>query len=541
MRGYETINDLLNAEAEKNYQFKEWKNKDNLRETIKICCALANGGGGKLILGVTDKRPRKVVGTTAFSQPERTRLDIMNSLKVNVDFKIYDENERVLVFTVAGRPIGLPIQVDGGAWWYHGDSLVLMPEEVRREIYAESGHDFSGDICKGVTIEDLDIDAIETFRKMWMENSGNRRIIGLSSEQLLNDCGAMVNNNVTYAAIILFGKHNTVMKYLPQAEIIFEYRSKETAGPAAQREEFYEGFFVRSYNRIWELVNLRNDKQFYQRRFAVHPISTFNEQVVREAVLNAVSHRNYQLGGSIFVRQYSNKLIIESPGGFPWGISVDNILNRQSARNTLIARIFQLCGLVERSGQGMNLIYEMSIKEAKPLPSFVGSDEYFVKLTLSGKVIDSRMLAFLKSIDEEKLEVMTTEEYILLSTLFNKKEIIDIQSSKFDHLVELGIVTKTDYGIELVSGDSVILLDDFPIETQSIVPIDWQAISIKDRENVIISYIRKYQETSSAEISQITGLSQARVRSILQKLVEEGRIEKVGDYRYAKYRIKGNS
>ena len=149
----DNIAELLDAPEGEHYQFKEWKTKNNLREAVKICCALANCGGGKLVLGVSDKRPRQVVGTAAFPQPERARLDLMDKLCVHVDFHIYEhEQGRILVFDVASRPVGLSIQVDGLAWWYRGDSLIPMPEDVRHSIYAERGHDFSADICVGATL-----------------------------------------------------------------------------------------------------------------------------------------------------------------------------------------------------------------------------------------------------------------------------------------------------------------------------------------------------------------------------------------------------
>jgi ATP-dependent DNA helicase RecG len=472
MKKHETIDELLNATEGEHYQFKEWKHNDDLREAAKICCALANCGGGKFVIGVTDKRPRRVVGTTAFPQPERTRLDLMERLRVAVDFSIYEhENGRVLVFDVASRPIGLPIQADGGAWWYQGNSLILMPEEIRRAIYAESGHDFSGDICPKATIDDLDSGAIETFRNTWVENSGNQRIANLSVEQLLRDCDAINDEGVTYAALILFGKRSALVKHLPQAEIIFEYRSKEAAGPAAQREDFLVGFF-NSFDRIVELVNLRNDNQHYQNGLFVHPVPTFNERVVREALLNAVSHREYKMSGSIFVRQYQSRIEIENPGGFPWGITVDNILDRHSARNVRIANIFQLCGLVERAGQGMNLMHELAMKEAKPLPDFSGSDEWFVKLTLDGKVFDSRMLAMIKKLDNELLEAMTTDDYLLLATLYQGNVPNDTPQSRFDHLAELGIVKYTEYGVEPLNGG--ITLKTNGSETS---PSDSQAVA----------------------------------------------------------------
>lgn len=378
LRTPQTIEELLNAQEGEHYQFKEAKTRFDSNEAARCCCALANCGGGKLVFGITDKRPRQVVGSLAFDQPERTRKGLIDKLKVMVDFQLYDVNgKRVLVFDVASRPLGLPVQVDGVAWWYEGDSLIPLPEETRRKIYEETGFDFSGSICHSARIDDLDNNAIEVFRTKWMEKSSNKRLASLSIEQLLRDCEAITDEGITYAALILFGKREALGRYLPQSEIVFEYRSSNASGPANQREEFRVGFFA-CHNRIWELVNLRNDTQHYQEGFFVYDIPTFNERVVREAVLNAVSHRNYQMVGSVFIRQYRDKLVIESPGGLPNGISLDNILDRQVPRNRRIAEILSLCGLVERSGQGMNLMYEISIMEAKQLPDFTGTDIYLL-------------------------------------------------------------------------------------------------------------------------------------------------------------------
>ena len=181
-----------------------------------------------------------------------------------MDFQFYTyQGKRVLVFDVAGRPLGLPVQANGVAWWYEGDSLIPMPEDVRRRIYAEAGFDFSGSICPAASLNDLDESAVEEFRGKWVKKSGNRRLLSLSKEQLLRDCEAITEDGVTYAALALFGKRESLGKYLPQAEIIFEYRSSDASGPASQREEFRAGFFS-CYDRLWEFVNLRNDKQHYQ-------------------------------------------------------------------------------------------------------------------------------------------------------------------------------------------------------------------------------------------------------------------------------------
>ena len=130
---------------------------------------------------------------------------MIDKLRIMVDFRLFEyEGQRVLAFDVASRPAGLPVQVDGVAWWYEADSHIPMPEDVRRSIYAENGFDFSGEICKGASIDDLDDAAIENFRKRWILKSKNERLKTLSKEQLLRDCEVLTNDGVTYAALILF-------------------------------------------------------------------------------------------------------------------------------------------------------------------------------------------------------------------------------------------------------------------------------------------------------------------------------------------------
>lgn len=305
--------------------------------------------------------------------------------------------------------------------------------------YDETGFDFSGSICAKARISDLDETAINAFREKWIGKSGNKRYANMSAEQLLHDCEAITDEGITYAALILFGKKEALGRLLPQTEIIFEYRSSNASGPANQREEFRVGFFA-CFNRLWELVNLRNDIQHYQEGFFIFDIPTFNESVVREAILNAVSHRNYQLAGSVFIRQFPDRLVIESPGGLPNGISLDNILDRQIPRNRRIAEILALCGLVERSGQGMNIIYETSVKEAKPLPDFTGTDDSFVSLALNGLVIDKQMLSVINRIGNERLDTLTTTDFLTINALYHDMPLDSQMQERLKHLTEMGIV-----------------------------------------------------------------------------------------------------
>lgn len=85
MTYFESVQELLEAKEGEHVQFKEAKNRFGFGEAAKCCCALANNGGGALVFGITDKRPRKVVGSAAFDQPERTRMGLIEKLKINID------------------------------------------------------------------------------------------------------------------------------------------------------------------------------------------------------------------------------------------------------------------------------------------------------------------------------------------------------------------------------------------------------------------------------------------------------------------------
>jgi len=534
----DTIEELLEAKEGEQFQFKEAKTHFDSNEAARCCCALANCGGGKLVFGITDKRPRQVVGSKAFDQPERTRKGLMDKLHVKVDFQLYEyEGKRVLLFDVASRPLGLPVQVDGVAWLYEGDSLVPMPQDELRKIYDETGHDFSSDICPDATTADLDEKAVESFRTKWIEKSGNKQINNLTQGQLLSDAGAINKEGVTYAALVLFGTRDALRRHLSQAEIVFEYRSSEASGPAAQREEFTIGFFA-CYNRVWELINLRNDNQHYQDGLFIFDIPTFNERVVREALLNAVSHRNYQLAGSIFVRQYRDRLVMESPGGFPAGVTPENILYRQSPRNKRIAEILALCGMVERSGQGMDLMYELCVRESKELPNFIGSDDYLVKLTLSGLVLDKRLLGVINKIGKERQEHLSTDDFLVINALFHEKSLNRNLRLRLKHLVEMGILEHSSRNKYVLARGSYEATGKSGVHTRLI------GLDRETNKELLIKHIREKGEEGAPlkELQQVLpGHSRGQLQVLLRELKTADRVCCRGKTSSARWFLSGRS
>ena len=341
---------LLQEKEGENVEFKKAKQGLDFRKLASYCVALANERGGKLVLGVTDKRPRKIVGSNAFANTEKTKQNLLDAIHLRVEVEeIIHPHGRVLIFDVPSRPLGMPLQYKGKYLMRSGDSLAPMPPGVLKRIFDETEPDFSAEICQRATMDDLDPEMIERFRELWVRKSRNADLKSMSLGQLLVDAELVMPGGITNAALILFGKRHSLGRLLPNAEVIYEYRSSMASGPAQQRKEFRQGFFS-FYDELWEIINLRNDVQHYQDGLFILDIPTLNEAAVREALLNAVSHRDYRMGGSVFIRQYPQKIELVSPGGPPPGITLENILREQAPRNRRIAETFARCGFCTAPG-----------------------------------------------------------------------------------------------------------------------------------------------------------------------------------------------
>ena len=242
-------------------------------------------------------------------------------------------------------------------------------------------------------------------------------------------------------------------------------------------------------------------------------------------MLNAVSHRNYQLEGSVFVRQYQDKLVMESPGGLPTGVTIENILDRQSPRNRRIAEIFALCGLVERSGQGMNLIYELSIKEAKSLPDFSGTDSYWVRMTLGGVVLDKKMLILINQIGNERLESLSTDDFLVIDALFHEKKLHDSWQPRIRKLIDMGIIERVG------RGNYILARALYEATGKSGIHTRLTGLDRETNKELIVKHISQCGEkgTPFREIQQVLpNHTRSQLQILLRELREEKRIRSKG-------------
>jgi len=299
----EELGQFLLAKENEHLEFKEAKERYDFELLVKYCAALANEGGGRMVLGVTDARPRRVVGSRAFEPIERTKAGLVERLHLRIDVdELAHSDGRVVAFHVPPRPIGYPIGYKGAYWMRGGEDLIPMTPDLLQRIFAEAQPDYSATVCPAATLDDLAPEAIENFRARWVAKSKRTDLLSLAPEQLLEDAELVVDAQLTYAALVLLGTRKALGKHLAQSEVIFEYRSDESSISYQRRHEYREGFLL-FHDALWNTISLRNDLFSYQDGLFRYDVPAFNQDAVREAILNAVSHRDYRLAGSTFVRQ----------------------------------------------------------------------------------------------------------------------------------------------------------------------------------------------------------------------------------------------
>ncbi|MBN1883900.1 MAG: putative DNA binding domain-containing protein [Candidatus Krumholzibacteriota bacterium] len=525
---------ILASPEGRNVEFKEAKSGYNFGKLVDYCVALANAGGGTFVLGVSDKRPRQVVGTKAFSEPGRTEAGLFEKLNHRVPVEeLQYEGKRILLVRVPSRLPGTAWQHKGAYLMRAGDALVPMSDDQLRRIHMETGPDFSAEICEEATLKDLDPDAIDQLQQLWQRKSPDQDVRTRLVECLLADAELLVGGELTYAALILLGTRRALGRFLGQAEVIFEYRPSEVPGPAAERREFRAGFLP-FLDQIWQAINLRNDLQHFQQGLFVWDVPTFNERAVREAVLNAVSHRDYRLGGSVFVRQYPRRIEIVSPGGLPAGINQENILWEQNPRNRRIAEVLARCGLVERAGQGFDLIYRECIRQSKPLPDFSRTSEHSVWITLHGEIQDPEFLRFLEEVGGERQATFTTEDYLVIDLVHREQAVPEHLAPRLRILRAEGIIERVGRGRgvrHLLSKRFYRFLGKGGTYTRR---------KGLDRETNK-ALLRKHIENSTAgaalaELQQVLPhLNRSQIQGLLRELKAEGQIRVEGERRWARW------
>lgn len=411
---------LLLKESEDRVEFKEAKEgmayaphegSDNYRCVLGYVVAFANAGGGDLVLGVSDGYPHRVVGTTAFlGQMGEMEAKIYGNtgIRTEISEQHYD-GKRIVLVHIPSRPVGKVYRLKGGVPLTRiGGQIRVMDDTERRRIEGEIEDDFSSRPCVGATYEGLDPRAIDILKTQYRAAHPGSRLPDNEDREILRDLGLIVDGKVTYAALILLGTAQAIAEFLPYAIIRVEYRQQDSDIRFSKRVDYREGFYI-SLGKIWEAIEAANRYSYVPEGPYSTPIPFFDEGVIREAICNAVAHRDYHIQAETIIKLSNDSFSIQNVGGFPPGVNLGNILSIPSTpRNRLLADVLNKTGLVERSGQGVDRIFLDTLAAGKGMPDYSDSSDNLVDLRIPAPIEDEAFVRFISEqneISEKKLSV----------------------------------------------------------------------------------------------------------------------------------------
>lgn len=544
---------LTMRESEDHVEFKEGKGgnfsyngsskrtpKDRRHCILGYVVALCNEGGGLFVLGIKDKPPHDVVGTSQFKDAiGKLESDIYRDkgIRTNVYELFTKDGQRVLVIQIPGRPIGKAYKFEDVPLMRVGDSLLPMDDKTYLSILQEQEPDFSEQICDGATLGDLDKDVINVMRQKYARKQDNPLFLALSDQQVLSDLKLSKGGLLTNAAVLLLGKKDFIESRFPHAKVFIEYRNSNPQINFDRRKQV-SGPFFSLLDEVWNSINAVNGSLSLRDGPYVFDIPYYNEAVIREVVLNAFAHRDYRRNSEIVIKVFPNNIEVVNAGGFPQGVSLDNLLTVASTpRNRLIADVLQKVGLVERSGQGIDRIFFYSLAEGKAEPDYSRSDDFSVTVILSADIKDKGFVQFVKTMQNE----LPQNEGLSVNELRELARIRDGERRDLDkdlckkledrQLVERHGKTRAQfYSLPRRYYEISGKIDEYS------ALVDWNPNKVFA---VIAPFLKKYGKAKIADIRRIVGgqLSDKQLRSILNKLTSEHLITTSGTTNHTVYML----
>ena len=353
-------------------EFKEAKAQFDNRKLYKYCVALANEGGGHLLLGIEDAPPRKVVGTAAFNDPVEMAAKLFQTLGFRVEIEeVMHPEGRVLVFHIPSRPRGTVYDFEGSYLMRAGEELVPMSEDRLRAIFAEGQPDWLAQPALKECDDDKVVQLLDTqsyFDLLHLPYPVNRAggLERFESEKLIEREGG--GWTITNLGGMLFAKKLEQFDRLARKAarvIVYEGTNKlKTKSDKADTKGYAVGF-----QGLIEFINGLVPSNQVIGQALRREVKMFPEIAVRELVANALIHQDFtESGTSVVVEIYDDRMEISNPGK-PF-ISPDRFIDEYQSRNERLADLMRRLGICEEKGSGVDKVIQAVEAYQLPAPDF---------------------------------------------------------------------------------------------------------------------------------------------------------------------------
>jgi ATP-dependent DNA helicase RecG len=534
-----------------NTEFKSWNKVSDMRKRINLAVdeliAFANNKGGTLYFGVEDNG--EVTGCDGNYDLQNIIESIYEKTRpsIFVDPEEIEYNgKKVIALTVASDGI-THATTDGRCLKRLGkNSKPFYPDEMSNRYSEIQSSDFSGRILSDSTEDDINKLEVYKLKEKLKARNPESTLADMDDIAFLRDLALVKSDSgnikLTVAGLLFVGKEQAINRLLPQAEVIYLHYSESNLEEYDARLDM-KAPIISVIDRLSEKIQDSNRIVNVQVGLFRLEIVDFPEKVFQEALLNALSHRDYQSQGAVYVKHYPDKIVIENPGAFLDGITENNIITHPSVpRNKLIAETLQHLKYVQRTGQGVDIIFREMISSGKPFPEYKSYNDA-VSLTIYSAIDDIDFVKFIANEENGLSRSFSLSELMILRYLKDNRK---ITMSEAESLIQEARDQAQNacnnlkrYGLIELSGNEYMLTAKIYDELKNSVDYtkDKAIQYIKARE-MILEYIRDRGFINNELVRELCGFSQKQARIILQRMRKENLIELSEKGRYAKYIIK---
>lgn len=527
----------------------EFKRDYSDADLVKAVTCLANGGGGVLLLGVDNAgsvvgaRPRHGDRT----DPYRVAAVIQNqtepALGVHVSIPSVNDKEIIRIDVPQADPG--PVGTKGGVFVKRSldtkgqpQCLPMTAHEIVSMGMLTRGQDYATADAVGATLADLDPREFDRFRTL-CRGTGDFAA-DLADEDLLKALGlAPIHTPISLGAVLLFGTEAAIRRWLPATEFLFHDQRKESAlsiqfaSPLLKAADEF-GRLLDRHDSITELV------------VGLHRIDLplIPRLTRREAIANALVHRDYSRLGPTTVQITDGELIVSNPGGFPPGVTVENILDESRPRSPALAAAFKRAGLVERRGKGVNEMFEQQLRAGRDVPSYARSTSDSVTVTIPLGTRDIDLVRFLVTYENDRQSALSLEQMRLVHEV---KTAGSASASELAEALHMLLPTVRSTATSLVEAGVLefrgagrsrrfhLTARFYDIAQDRSAYVRVNGADPLQQGRMILDYAQAFGSITRSQAAELCQTSPQQARVILKRLVDDGRLVLRGERRGAHY------
>lgn len=520
-------------------EFKSDKGPLSDKDIYECVIGLANTKGGYLFIGVEDNG--KITGLNKSRDKcwqEKIKAAIRNNVNPPLEVKCeYVEEENYFVIQVPQAQNVLCFSKKGvyyqRAMNFNGPETVhMLPNDQLSRLSNLGKIDISNEVLsEEATLEDLDPVEFARLKNLISQISSNNPLLNFSNEELAKALGFVKTNNKgglipTLTGMLIVGKESSITKFVPTHEVAFQVID-ENLKPKINK--FFKKSIIAIVDEIYNLFEAYNKEKEINIELQRISIPDYSPFAFREALLNALIHRDYSINQSIYIRFEPDQLKIISPGGFLEGITLDNFITHEpKPRNRQLAEVCQRIGLVERLGRGIDRIFIEQLRLGRCAPDYSSTDNNTVRVILPG---GESNLNFVKFVVQNK--ITNLYELLILSTLQEHKK-IDLKTSakliqenqqstkkRLSNLISKNFIKNKgkDYTLSSWVYKELNILDEY---------IHLSGFDGIQQEQMILQYIEENGSITRTNIENMCHIPMNTALRRIKKLIEKEKIKKDG-------------